>query len=72
MTNTEILISYDTGRESRDHAAYRVTYVATDAACHELRQIGEVWNNVAHYRGVYPTRHAAEAAGSEYLPDDWR
>jgi len=72
VTNMEILISYDTSRASRDHAAYRVSYVKTDAACHALRQIGDVWNNLAHFRGVYATQEEAETAASEYLPDDWR
>jgi hypothetical protein len=64
--NTAINVTYNTSRNKRDRDAYRVSLLDTEAAPHALRQIGEVWNNVIRYCGVYASRAEAEAAAEEY------
>lgn len=64
--NTEVRVTFDLSRRSTDADAYRTNYAATEDPLHALRQIGEVWNNVVTYRGVYPTRAEAEDAARAY------
>lgn len=66
-TMTELHITRDTNRPSRSAIACRVSYSDTTDAPHELRQVGPVWNNVIHYRGVYETPEAARAAARAYI-----
>ena len=68
MNNTELQITRNISRPSRDAASYRVTYAQiSESDCHELRQIGDVWNNILHLRGVYATLAEAEAAATRYI-----
>ena len=65
--NIEINLYYDVSRPKQAQVR-KPRFDGTEDACHPLRQIGDIWNNIVRYRGVFPTLAEAKRAASEY----WR